>query len=155
MIVNNYQRMVKFITIATLNLCLGLKSKKELIKDLLNTNDIYILAMQETEIEHDFDCKLLTIPGYNLEIEDSESKKRTGFYIWKIICYDRCYNLEQKANHLIIIDIYCESGRKRLVNIYRTFSPPRLTVMEFFVHQCDLVRASMIKDTLVLGDFNI
>ena len=111
--------------------------------------------MQETEIEHDFDLKLLSLPGYNLEIEESDSKKRTGIYIRTNIRYDRCYNLEQKSNHLIIIDIYCGSGKKRLINIYRTFSPPRLTVKEFFINQCDLIRASMSKDTVVLGDFNV
>ena len=50
------------------NLCLGLKNKKELIKNLLSDNDIDILALQETELECNFDCKLLSIPGYNTEI---------------------------------------------------------------------------------------
>ena len=104
MTVNKNQGMEKPIKIALLNLCLGLKSKKDLVKDLLNSNDIDILAMQETEIEHDFDLKLLSITGYNLEIEELDSKKRTGIYIRTNIRYDRCYNLEQKSNHLIMQD---------------------------------------------------
>ena len=50
-----------FLKIATLNLCLGLKFKKDLVKSLLQTHDIDILLMQETELEADFDCELLNI----------------------------------------------------------------------------------------------
>ena len=46
-------------------------------------------------------------------LKNSDSKKRTGFYIRDNIRYDRCFNLEQIASHLVIIDIYCENGRKR------------------------------------------
>ena len=37
--------------IATLNLCLGLKFKKDLVKNILLDNEIDILVMQETEKE--------------------------------------------------------------------------------------------------------
>ena len=53
--------------IATLNLCLGLKFKKDLVKNILVENEIDILLMQETEIEADFNCELLNIPGYKFE----------------------------------------------------------------------------------------
>ena len=59
------------LKIATLNLCLGLKNKKDLIKDILLSNDIDILLMQETEIESDINCELLKIPGYILEMENN------------------------------------------------------------------------------------
>ena len=41
-------------------------------------NEIYILVMQETELEPDFDNNLLNIPGYNFESENNTFKKRVG-----------------------------------------------------------------------------
>ena len=38
------------INISTINLCLGLKNKKLLIKKMLEENEIDVLCMQETEI---------------------------------------------------------------------------------------------------------
>ena len=38
------------LRIATLNLCLGLKYKKDLVKEILLTNEIDILSLQETEL---------------------------------------------------------------------------------------------------------
>ena len=69
------------LKIATLNLCLGLKFKKDLVKEILINNDIDILSMQETEIEVNFDLELLNIPGYNFEAENGDQKKRVGMYI--------------------------------------------------------------------------
>ena len=43
------------LKIATLNLCLGLKFKKDLVKEILQTNKIDILSLQETELENGFD----------------------------------------------------------------------------------------------------
>ena len=55
------------LKIATLNLCLGLRFKKDLVKEILLSNEIDILSLQETELEKDFDQTLLNIPGYSLE----------------------------------------------------------------------------------------
>ena len=52
------------IKIATLNLCLGLKNKRDLIKDILVRNKIDILALQETELEPSLDLNLVNIAGY-------------------------------------------------------------------------------------------
>ena len=65
------------VILGTLNLCLGLKFKKDLVKGLLTENEIDILAMQETEIENGLDEKLLNIPGYNLEMEKNSGKKKS------------------------------------------------------------------------------
>ena len=46
---------MKKLKVATLNLCLGLKNKKDLVKSLLIENDIDVLCMQETEIESGLD----------------------------------------------------------------------------------------------------
>ena len=69
------------LKIATPNLCLGLKFKKDLVKNILLENDIDVLSMQETEIENDFDCDLLNIPGYKFEYESNDVKRRVGSYI--------------------------------------------------------------------------
>ena len=51
-------KMSKNLKIATLNLCLGLKNKKDLVKEILMSNEIDILAMQEIELESNFDCNI-------------------------------------------------------------------------------------------------
>ena len=73
------------IKIATLNLCLGLKNKKLLVKKLLEENDIDILCMQETEVKKDIDHKELNISKFLLELESNTKKSRVGVYISKTI----------------------------------------------------------------------
>ena len=75
--------MAKQLKVATLNLGLGLKNKKDLVKELLMSNEIDILAMQEIELESNFDCNLLSIPGFTLVTENTRNKKRVGIYIKK------------------------------------------------------------------------
>ena len=67
----NQMKMENNLKIGTLNLCLGLKYKKDLVKSILTMNSIDILCLQEIEINHDFDCNLLNIPGYTLETEQN------------------------------------------------------------------------------------
>ena len=50
--------------IGTLNLCLGLKSKKEDVKELILGNQIDILCLQEVEVETGYDSALLEFRGY-------------------------------------------------------------------------------------------
>ena len=52
------------IKISTLNLCLGLKNKKLLVKKLLEENDIDVLCMQETEVMKDINHNELKISEY-------------------------------------------------------------------------------------------
>ena len=72
------------LKIATLNLCLGLKNKKDLIKSLLRQNEIDILCMQETEIENGFNIELLRIPGFILELESNQHKVTSGLFRIKL-----------------------------------------------------------------------
>ena len=69
------------VKIATINLCLGLKNKKDLVKTALLENKIDILCMQETEIPPDFDEELIRIPGFVLELEVNAVKKRVCMYL--------------------------------------------------------------------------
>ena len=91
--------------IATLNLCLGLKSKKEEVKRLITENDIDIVCVQESEIPKIFPIELLTFKGYNYENELNDVKSRCGIYVKNCISYVRRNDLETKNLHAIIIDI--------------------------------------------------
>ena len=149
-------KMEATLQIATLNLCLGLKFKKDLVKDLLITNDIDILLMQEIELEGDFNCGLMSIPGYMFEAEKNNFKKRVGIYIRNSIKYVRNTNLEGENAHLIVLDI--ENGKKkkkRVINIYRSFNPNGETAKELFTRQLLLIHAAYVGDTVIMGDFNL
>ena len=61
--------MSESIKIATLNLCLGLKNKKEEVKRLVTSNNIDIFCLQETDIPGNFPVEMLTFRGYNYENE--------------------------------------------------------------------------------------
>ena len=60
--------------ISTLNLCLGLRSKKDEIERLMINNSIDILCMQETEIDLNHDTNILSCKNYNLEVEVNSVK---------------------------------------------------------------------------------
>ena len=144
------------VRIATLNLCLGLKFKKDLVKDLLLTNDIDILLMQEIEIERDFNCELMNIPGYIFESEKNDYKKRVGMYIKNSIKYVRCMDLEDENAHLMVIDVENrKKNKKRVINIYRSFNPNGETAKELFTRQLFLINAAFNDDTVIMGDFNL
>ena len=147
--------LTKNLKIATLNLCLGLKNKKDLIKDILNSKDLDIMLMQETEIEADFDCELLRIPGFILEMENNNHKKRVGIYIKSNINYKRLSILEGENNHLVVIEVKEGLALKRIINIYRSFNPNGLTQREQFLIQCEKISLACNKDTIIIGDMNL
>ena len=53
--------MIMSTNICTLNLCLGLKNKKLLVKKLLEENENDVLCMQETEIMKDIDQNVIEL----------------------------------------------------------------------------------------------
>ena len=71
------------VKIASLNLCLGLKFKKQMVEQILLENTIDILCLQEVEVENGFDLDLLSLRGFDLEMENNEVKSRAGIYIAK------------------------------------------------------------------------
>ena len=82
------------IKIVTLNLCLGLKSKKLEVERLLKDQSVNSFCLQEVEIENSFDENLLSLSGYNFELESNSLKSRTGIYVSKDINYKRMRTLE-------------------------------------------------------------
>ena len=144
------------VKLGTLNLCLGLKNKKDLVRQLLIENKIDILCMQELEIEADFDCNLLRIPGYELDCEVNNHKRRVGCYIKNNLKYKWRLDLEGENNHLVIFDLMRGSKRmKRIINVYRSFNPHQDTAMNFFVKQLNLIKIAFSSDTILVGDFNL
>ena len=91
------------IKIATLNLCLGLKNKKQIVDQMRKWNKIYIFCLQEVEIESDFKTDLLNIAGFTLELECNTIKARTGVYLSNNISYIRNIVLEGTDSHFVII----------------------------------------------------
>ena len=111
------------ITIGSLNLCLGLRNKKEAVKKIIVDNKIDILCLQETEIPVDYTINLLTFKGYVYENEINNVKSRCGMYISNNLSHVRRTDLEILNMHIIIVDIN-DSRKTRVINIYRPFNPP-------------------------------
>ena len=91
--------------IASLNLCLGLRNKKEEVKRLIIENEIDILCLQETEIPSNYPTSLLTFSGFNFECESNDLKSRCGIYIANNISYVRRNNIEINNIHVMVIDL--------------------------------------------------
>ena len=142
-------------TIGTLNLCLGLKNKKESIKKIIIDNEIDICCLQETEIESNFPMDLLSFKGYNYEGETNNHKSRCGIYISNAKSYTRREDLEGNNSHLVIIDIN-DHFKTRIINIYRPFNPSMgLTQKTFFEMQIELITIATNPQTILIGDFNL
>ena len=65
----------------TLNLCLGLRNRKEEVKRIIQQNKTDILCLQETKLESDIPTDILSFRGYNFEAETNSKKIRCGTYI--------------------------------------------------------------------------
>ena len=147
------------IKIATWNICLGLKRKKDYISDLITREGIDICCIQECELEKDYPDNYLTFKNYKLETETCVQKRRCCIYINNKIDYQRRQDLEDENNHLVILDINLKK-KYRLINIYRTFAPQDNTSpSEKFAVQLDKIQNAIIsapnRVPLVIGDFNL
>ena len=146
--------MMSSIEIATLNLCLGIRNKKDTVKKLIQDNEIDILCMQETEIEANFPCHLLAFKGFNYESEQNDTKSRCGIYISNKISYVRRSDIENINKNIIVIDLN-DSNKTRIINLYRPFNPVGLTQKQFFESQLFLLNNIINQNTILLGDFNL
>ena len=88
------------IKLATWNLCLGLKNKKDYVIEKLRKQKIESCCMQEVDLETNFPIKNLTTRDYNFECEVNEIKSRTGIYVKLDIIYIRRQDLEGSNNGL-------------------------------------------------------
>ena len=64
------------IKIATWNVCLGLKCKKDYISNKIIEERVDICSIQECEIEPDYPENLLTLKNYQIEVETNTKKSR-------------------------------------------------------------------------------
>ena len=141
--------------IGTLNLCLGLSNKKDIVKQLINENQFDILCLQETELEFNLNHNLLSLPGFNYESEVNAIKSRVGLYVRSNINYVRRTELEGNNSHIVIIDIKCRQNL-RIITIYRPFNPQGvMTARDFFCHQLNILKSAVNPNTVILGDFNL
>ena len=140
--------------IATINLCLGLRNKKEEVQKLVVENNIDILCMQETEIPKDFPI-VQTFKGYNIENENPNTKSGCGMYVSNSIFYVRHNDLETDGIHAMIIDLK-DVNKAHIINIYHSFNPQNnQTKRQYFEFQLDIIAQNANSKTIILGDFNL
>ena len=143
------------IKISSLNLCLGLQAKKNIVKQTVLHEEIDIMSYQETEINFNLDHKLLSFPGFSIETENNSQISRVAFYINNRIRYIRRMDLEGVDSNIIILDLEGDS-KTRLINIYRSFSPQHnISQRDKFCYQLGLINLAFTNSTIVLGDFNL
>ena len=147
--------MIMAIKIGSLNLCLGLPNKKNLVKQLIINNDIDVLCLQETEIEYNFDHNLMSFANFNYESESNDKRSRVGCYVSSKLNYVRRQDLEEPNLHIIIIDIKSLKNT-RLINIYRPLNPQsNETPRNFFNKQLQIIANAYNNNTILVGDFNL
>ena len=146
------------LKICTWNLCLGLKYKLNYVKELLITEEIDILCLQETELERDFDRKSLNINGYELEIDICTDVIRSVLYVKSDINYKSIENLGQNQD-LIILKIIQDLISPLFVSaIYRPWKNyNQLSQEEAFTNQVNEIERIISRNAqcIILGDFNI
>ena len=94
-----------------------------MVEKIMNTNKIDILCLQEVDLEVGYCENSLSIPGYDLLIEKSSIKARSGIFISNRVNYTRKSILEGVDSHIVIIDIEGKSDINRIINVYRCFNP--------------------------------
>ena len=97
--------MSEITTIGSLNLCLGLHNKREVVKKIIVENKIDILCLQEIEIPVDYTINLLMFKGYAFEKEINNVKSRCGIYISNNLSHLRHTYLEVPNMNVMIIGI--------------------------------------------------
>ena len=147
------------IKIATWNICLGLKNKKDYVYEKLLQENIDICALQEVEVDKAYPHSLLTSKDYTIEIEQASAKARNAFAINKRINYTRRFDLEANDSSIVIIDVDMVS-KYRLINIYRSFNPPNgVTQKNAFDGQLSVIKTSLTncpnRSPIIMGNFNL
>ena len=147
------------VKIATWNVCLGLKNKKDYVYKTIKENDIDICLLQEVEIEPDYNSDLLSEKDYKIEIEKNNFKSRSAIVIKNNISYQRRQDIEGQDLGIVIIDLNGQD-KYRIVNLYRSHNPPNnLTQLAFFNSQLNLLETAIStlsnRKLIIAGDFNL
>ena len=96
--------MLGSIKIGSLNLCLGLPNKRDMVVEMLKLNELSICCLQETEIPDNYPENIQNCGGFNLELEINGGKKRAGIYVRNDLKYTRRNDLEISDLHIVIVD---------------------------------------------------
>ena len=149
--------MDKSIKICTWNVCLGAKSKIQLIKEQLMKEKIDILCIQEAEVKQDDDESDFAISGYAMEFEKARDVKRTIIYVSEAIEYKRLHNKEVEDSHIIVLEVSGNSNTLTLASIYRTFKLTRhQNHQSALTEQINILKELSAADSLlILGDINL
>ena len=146
------------IKIGNWNLCLGLPNKKDYVSNLLESNNLSVCCLQECEVPNLLCEKTLTTMNYSIELEQNDNKKRVGMYIKNNLNYKRRKNLEEKNNHLVVIDVKLEVNY-RIINVYRSFSSnDNRSPIERLQKQLELITNALNNKSMtpiIIGDFNL
>jgi hypothetical protein len=143
------------IKIVTLNLCLGLCNKKEIVKNIIQDEKIDILCPQEKEIVINIDHNLMSFLGYLYESESNAIKSTVGCYVNSNLSYVRRLDLEGNDSHLVILDVKTIK-ELRIINIYRCFNPQNnINPLDFFRYQVDSIHSTFTNNTIFMGDLNL
>ena len=117
-----------------------MKNKKDFIYNKLSSEKIDICALQEVEIQHGYDCNQLSSKDYRLEVEKVSGKARIATAIKNNINYTRRNDLEKEDSSVIIIDLN-SNPKLRLINIYRSFNPPKnKNALTAFKEQIEIIK---------------
>ena len=145
--------------IASWNLCLGLKKKKEYVLNTLRQENIDICLLQEVDIPRDYPTNILSSKDYKLEVEKSTVKSRCAVLIKNNIDYTRREDLESIDLSLCVIDVN-GSENWRIINCYRLFNPPNnQSQNEHFALQLERIHDILSnpngRKIIIAGDFNL
>ena len=77
---NNKNTKTKNLKIATWNLCLGLRNKRDYVSKMINEHKLDIVCLQETDIEQNYPLNILSFKGYDFLTENNSNKARAGIY---------------------------------------------------------------------------
>ena len=139
-------------------MCLGARCKLSSIKEVLKTNEIDILCLQEVDIQLSEDLSPYQIENYTMEIENVSQpfKRRTLMYLSNNIDYKRETNLEEEDNHIIVVRLVKQGVL--IASLYRTYQITRHANHTIaFTEQIRILNQAINyeKKVVILGDFNL
>ena len=147
-------KTIMVLKISTLNLCLGLPNKKDLVKTMLIKEKIDVLCLQETELPYNLDHSLMSLVDFQYESELNTVRSRVGMYVRSGLKYVRRQDLEGINSHIIVIDVKSDKNF-RIITLYRPFNPLGTNPRAFFQSQLDILNNAITPNSIVLGDFNL
>ena len=145
--------------VASWNLCLGLRNKRDYVSRVIVDEKIDICCLQEVDIAKDYPSDILSIKDFSLDVDNNDIKARVAIYTRMTIPKKRRSDLEGNNSNIIVIDLDLKL-KYRIINLYRSFNPPNnLNQNEHLKYQLDLIKTAvqenLSRKTIIVGDFNL